>query len=130
MTRTILATMRAALGKSKVLKMIGRRQRDMRRRDANDRTVEIPETLHPRRSRRSQRPTAKSRILLHREEAARFGDGTKDRFRVERHERAHVNDFRVDPVFAFQRIRRFERARHHQGQGDDLAAIAAGAQRF
>ena len=42
-TRRTLSTMRAALGSAKIFEMVGGRQGDVGRGDADDRPVEIPE---------------------------------------------------------------------------------------
>src|SRR5580693_7045704 len=71
---------------SKVFKMISRRQRDMRCRDADDRAVEIPERLVRDDRRDLSAPSTKPGVLLYCEKAARLRDGTKDRSCVQRHQ--------------------------------------------
>ena len=119
--------MRAALGSAKIFEMIGGRQGDVRRGDADDRPIEIPEGLVGDDRGDLRAPTTEPRIFLDREQPTRLGDRAEDRLRVERHKRAHVDHFRVDAVLALQDLGGFERARDHQRERDDRA-VAAGAQ--
>ena len=99
----------------------------MRRGDANDGAVEVPERLIRDNRRDLRAPTTKPRIFFDCEQATRFGDGAEDGPCVQRDQRAHVDDFGVDAMFALQNIRRFERTRDHERKRDN-GAVAACAQ--
>ena len=101
----------------------------MRRRDAHRRAIEIVEGLVGHNGNNLRAPPAQTWVLLHGKQAVRFADGTQDRLRVERHQRAHVDNLGVDAVFRFQPLGRFERAGHHQGERQDRG-ILAGPQDF
>ena len=125
-TRRTLSTMRAALGSARssrwsaagkgmcgvVMRTIG----PSRSQKASSATIEAISAPQPQS--RGFSSTVKSRPV--------FATEPKNGLRVERHKRAHVDDFRVDPMLALQGLRRFERARDHQGERDDRA-VAAGA---
>ena len=106
--------------------MIGGRQRDVRGGDADDRAVEIPEGFVGDNGGDLRAPTAEPRVLFHREQSTRLRDRAEDRLRVERDQRAQVDDLRIDAVFACKRLRCFKSARDHQSESDDRA-VAAGA---
>src|SRR4051812_32814845 len=69
-------------------------------------------------------PSTEPRILFYGEQTMGFGDGTEDRLRVERHQRAHVDNLGVDAMFRFQRLGRLQRARHHQRQRQNGGVLA------
>ena len=96
----------------------------MRRRDPHDRAVEVPEELLGHDRRDLGAPTAEPRVLFDGHEPAGLRDLTQDRLRVERHERAHVDDRRVDAVLLLQDLGRLERARHHERERADRDVFA------
>ena len=85
----VIRTIRSHRRHRRVLERIGGRQRDVRRRDAHDRPVEIPEAFLGDDRGDLGAPAAEPRILFDRHEPARLRDLAQDRLRVERHERAH-----------------------------------------
>ncbi len=107
-----------------VFQDIGGRQRDMRRGDPHRRAVEIVERLVRHDRHDLGAPAAQPRILLDREQPVRARDRAEDRLGVERHQRAHVDNFAVDAVFRLELLRRRERARHHQRERQDGRVLA------
>src|SRR5690606_22720340 len=107
-----------ALGarKLQVLEVVGRGERHVRRRYADDRSIEIPEELVRDDRGDFGAPAAKTRVLLDGHKASRLRDLAQDRLRVERHERAHVDDGRVDAVLALHRLRGLQTPGHPRRQ--------------
>src|SRR3984885_7712098 len=104
--------------------MVGCRKRNVRRGNAYNRSVKIPEGLVRDYGGDFRAPSTKSRVFFHSEQAARLGDGTENGLSVERHKRAHVNYLCVDAMLTLQGLRRGKRARHHQGECDNRAVAA------
>src|SRR5688572_8849830 len=115
-----------ALGRRqlRVLEIVRGGERHVWRRDAHDRPVEVPEQLLGDDRSDLGAPAAKPRVLLDGDEASRLRDLAQDRLRVERHERAHVDDSGVDAVLLFQDLRGFQRARHHERERRDRDVLA------
>src|SRR6185503_20451180 len=97
----------------------------VRRRDAHDRPVEIPEALVGDDRGDLGAPAAQARVLLDRHEAAGPGYFRQYVLGVERHERAHVDHRAGDAVLLLERLRRLQRPRDHGGERDDGAVLAA-----
>src|SRR5436190_7838065 len=86
----------------RILQRVGGGQRNVRRRDAHWRAVEVVERLVGDDRHDLGAPAAQPRVLLHGENAMGAADGTQDRLGVERHQRAHIDNFRVDAVFRLE----------------------------
>ena len=54
----------------------------------------------------------------------RAADRAEDGLRIERHQRSHVHNFAVDPVFRLELLGGIERPRHHQRQGQNGGVLA------
>ena len=99
----------------------------MRRGDADDRSIEVPEGLVGDDRGDLRAPTTEARVFLDREEPTRLRHRPENRERVERHQRPHVDDLCVDAVLARKRFRCLQSARDHEGKSYDRA-VAAGAE--
>src|SRR3984957_5606873 len=112
-------------GQGEILEVVRCGQGDVRRGDADDRSVEVPEDLVGNDRCDLRAPAAEPWILFHSEEPSCFGDGPQNGLGIEGNERAPIDDFRVDSVLARQRRSRFERARDHERERDDCAVAAS-----
>src|SRR6185503_18985344 len=108
-----------------VFENIGCRQRNMRRRDADRRTIQIVKSLVGRDRNDLGAPPAEPRIFLDGEEPVRLPDRAEDGLRVERHERSHIDNLAIDAVFRLEPFGGLERTRHHQCQSADGGILAA-----
>src|SRR5262245_11151072 len=102
-----------------ILQNVGRRQWNVWGGDPHRRAVKIVEGLIRHDRDDLGAPSAKPRILLDREQPVRTRNGTKDGLSVEGHQRTHIHDFAVDPVFGCKLLRRLDRPRHHQRKRED-----------
>src|SRR5258707_3259285 len=113
----------------RVLELVGGGQRNVGRRDPDDRSLELAENLLLDDRGDLGAPAAQPRVFLDGEDAPgarRFGE---QRPRIERHERAHVDHRRGNSVLRGERLRRLERPRHH-GRERDQGGVPACAQHF
>src|ERR1700722_3266878 len=104
--------------------MVSCRKRNVRRGDADNRPVKIPEGLVRDYRGDFRAPSAKPRVFFYSEQAARLGDRTENGLSVERHKRAHVNHLCIDAMLALQYLRSGKHARHHQRECDNRAVAA------
>ena len=111
-------------GQRDVFQNVGGGQRNVRRGDPHRRAVEIVERLVGDDGDELGAPAAQPRVFLHGEQAVRARDRAEDRLRVERHQRAHVDNLAVDAVFRLELLRRRKRARHHQREREDGGVLA------
>ena len=79
-----------------VFQRVGGGKRDVRRRDALNRTVETPEALVSGEGGNPSTPAEQLRVLLHREEVSGFRHRTQNGLGVEGNKRAHVDHFGID----------------------------------
>ena len=101
-----------------------RRQRHVRRRDAQYRPVEVPEALVGDDRSDLRAPAAQPRVFLDGHQVSGLRYLAQYRLRVERHQRAHVDYRARNAVLLFQDLRGLERTVHHQRERDDRAVLA------
>src|ERR1700690_4531012 len=100
-------------GEDDVFQIVGGRQRNMRGCYSYWRAGMVVEALIYGDRDNFGAPSTEPMILLDREQPVRFGHRTEDSLGVERHQRAHIDNFAVDSMFRFDLLARFQRARHH-----------------
>src|SRR5690606_32629537 len=109
----------------RIFHVVRRSERDVRRRDAHDRAVEIPEQLLGDDRRDLRAPAAEPRVVLDGHETPRARDLAQNRLRIERHERADVHHCRGNAVLLLENLRSLQRTRHHQRERADRDVVAA-----
>ena len=96
----------------------------MRRGDADDRSIEVPEGLVGDDRGDLRTPTTEARVFLDREESTGFRHRLKNRECVERHQRPHVDDLCVDAVLTRKCFRCLQSAGDHERKSYDRAVAA------